>query len=338
MMEEEKKPTKKLKELLTIAKRESVHFLWKANKEGTMQAAMANHFLLNKHSHIKSLDNASKYYLSLACFIEELHYLDGSMTYYACRFLRYLIPAYWNEFSPDDILYELVPVHDGSCSGFAESIVILLTSSNEDLVKAALELLDGLVCSADPANHFDLLATGLFDSLPESLYEEYMNYLQAPNKSLMNIVTMTFIDYFLEPIKPFLEIIFTFRRQFEGENEALIFSNFLAATVEFSLIQEQKTQPVLSSSSFALAYTDSLALFDASKINSTLLHGASDCVRPSWEEYPAVLKRGRRVFAKLREEGFSDEIELFLLAYRPSTNPFLNINPFLFGKNLIVLG
>ncbi|KAK2954348.1 hypothetical protein BLNAU_10680 [Blattamonas nauphoetae] len=304
-------------------------------------------FLQDKHNHIKSFGQASRYYQSLICFVNEGDYLDSSVTDYACLFLWYLSSASWYEFSPNKILYSLVPC-GGSSSGFAESIVVILASDDKKLVKAALELLDGLWCNTSAATHFDILESGLFKFLPEYFYEEQMLCYQGPNKYMMKILTsfikesyqdsilkicktrnisvesfqQTFIDEFLEPIKPFLEFVCSYRREYDVKKEALIFSNLITTILESSPHVEPMTQFVLSSSSLALAYTDSLALFDASNRTYDLLQSMLDGVC-SWRgEYPAVQKRGRRVVAKLREEGLSDEIELFLHSFRFSQHKY----------------
>ncbi|KAK2953953.1 hypothetical protein BLNAU_11055 [Blattamonas nauphoetae] len=311
--------------------------------ENKFQANEPPKFLSDKHHHIKSFKEASTYYQSLICFVKERNSLYlTDVTFYACRFLWYLSPASWYHFSPDDILYSLVPTSDGSCSGFAESIVILLTSSDKKLVKAALELLGGLLLKTSPVTSFDILATRLFNSLQYYYFEDDIHYSQTPYFSLMNVVTMvlkvaipettreicekrsisiksfqqTFIDKLLEPIEPFLDFFFPFRRVFEKEKKVLIFSNLLAATVELSLIQKHMAQLAMSYSLIALVFTDSLALFESHNVTVTLLQSVLHGVRRWLKQNPAVLKRGRRVVAKLREEGLTDEIELFLGAYR----------------------
>ncbi|KAK2940268.1 hypothetical protein BLNAU_19476 [Blattamonas nauphoetae] len=39
----------------------------------------------------------------------------------------------FNPFDVKQILFELLPTHDGSCTAFTESLIPLLTSSNEEL-------------------------------------------------------------------------------------------------------------------------------------------------------------------------------------------------------------
>ncbi|KAK2954354.1 hypothetical protein BLNAU_10686 [Blattamonas nauphoetae] len=298
--------------------------LWPFNEERPPD------FLLGKYKHRKSFGQASRYYQSLICFVKERNSLYlTDVTSYACRFLWCLSPDSWYQCSPDDILYKLVPTSDGSCSGFVESIVVLLTTNDDDLVKAALKLLRDLWSNTSPATHFDILASGLFALLPEYFYEEQLLDSQAPNNSdsspdstceiceKRNISVesfhQTFVDYFLEPIEPFLEIIFTFRREFEYEKQVLIFSNLITKILESSPHMEQMTEYILSSSSFALAYTDSLAFFESHTVTVALLDHVLDDVCSWLEEYPTVQKRERQILAKLREEGLSDEIELFCI-------------------------
>ncbi|KAK2954352.1 hypothetical protein BLNAU_10684 [Blattamonas nauphoetae] len=201
-------------------------------------------FLLDKHYPIQSFGQASRYYQSLICFVNEGNdlYLNG-VTDYACRFLWYLSPASWYEFSPNTILHKLVP-SGGSCSGFAESIVVLLASDDKKLVKAALELLDGLWCNTSAATHFDILASGRHGL--SSCHKRDMFYWQGPNKYMMKILTsfikesyqdstleiwekrnisvesfhQTFIDEFLEPIKPFIKFVCSYRREYDVKKQS----------------------------------------------------------------------------------------------------------------------
>ncbi|KAK2949705.1 hypothetical protein BLNAU_15376 [Blattamonas nauphoetae] len=54
-----------------------------------------------------------------------------------------ITPEYQSAFTFNQILFELVPARDGSCSGFAECLVLLLTSANEALVQSKEATFEG---------------------------------------------------------------------------------------------------------------------------------------------------------------------------------------------------
>ncbi|KAK2948134.1 hypothetical protein BLNAU_16934 [Blattamonas nauphoetae] len=72
---------------------------------------------------------------SLVNFVKEGNNLTDQGTSHACRLLRENTPS--SEQAANQILFSLVPSPDNSCSGFTESMSLLLTSSNSELVKTA---------------------------------------------------------------------------------------------------------------------------------------------------------------------------------------------------------
>ncbi|KAK2960006.1 hypothetical protein BLNAU_4889 [Blattamonas nauphoetae] len=249
-----------------------------------------------------------------------------------------LTPTCWSDFSNDDILFKLVPTGDGTCSGFAESMVTLLTSYDDNLVNEAWEVLVRVVCNTSPKNRLAFLATGFFELLPEDFYDDD-RLLRTPSElSLMKIVTLnindlfdesareqceedgvlldfldqTFIDQFFIPIEPFLEKVFTNRRLMDRSDLINIFPKLTETILEYSPQLDEMTHFVLSSPSFALAFFDTLESAESNDTISTLLRSVIHCVNVRWDKDPAVLKHKQQIKTKLREEGLGDEIELQL--------------------------
>ncbi|KAK2953593.1 hypothetical protein BLNAU_11457 [Blattamonas nauphoetae] len=275
--------------------------------------------------------------MSLVDFIKEGNTLDETGTQHACALLERIIHQFGSSFSSDQILFELAPKPDGSCSGFAESIVLLLRSSNEELVKSTLSLLNGIMIDASYATRFDFIATGFFVLLPKSFYEHDMHLLTRQSFFLMRIVKwfvscsepsstrslcqernislatfeQTFMDKYFHPIHPFLESICTKRHQIEDCEDSYYFSELIATLLTHAPFLDQMTQSVLSSP-LAVAFADSLAFFETHIISHTLIYCVLDGIRGSSIGGRAFRKRCNLVVAQLREESLDDEIELHL--------------------------
>ncbi|KAK2940214.1 hypothetical protein BLNAU_24869 [Blattamonas nauphoetae] len=89
----------------------------------------------------------------------------------------------------EPLLFKLVPIPDGSCSGFAESIGLLLTSSNKELVQATLPFLHRIVNASSSSSLFDFTVTGFFNLLPLAFYEQEVHLCAQSGLYLTRIVT-----------------------------------------------------------------------------------------------------------------------------------------------------
>ncbi|KAK2953405.1 hypothetical protein BLNAU_11691 [Blattamonas nauphoetae] len=243
------------------------------------------------------------------------------------------------------ILFHLVPTRDNSCSGFAASLIPLLTSSNEKLVRSTLFLLDKVLSASVLSPRFEFLETGLFNLLPRTFYEHEMHLrpqlevllFPPPEMHLLNLTrsilmlpfhhragdiiqqrkfTLTtfhqiFVDKFFRPVEPFFEFVCKNRRRIEDSSDSRSFADVLGMISQFSPFVEQMTQFVLSSS-LALACTDSLHFFETRTLVVALLQRVENGVNDWRNGSPDVQKRGHQIVDKLLEEGFSDEIGLHL--------------------------
>ncbi|KAK2952448.1 hypothetical protein BLNAU_12554 [Blattamonas nauphoetae] len=294
-------------------------------------------FLSVDFTFIGTITLASPLYLSLIDFIKKGNSLDDKATKRACDLICRITPSEDTIFSADRMLFQLVPALDGSCSGFTESVIQLLTSSNEELVETTFSFLAQIVSNADLPTRFDFLATDFFTLLPNTLYEQEIHILTQIRLSLMKISScfiaflphdtsrqlcqkkhfsmdsfhQTFLDKFFHPVKPFLESIFRNRRQITFTKSKCIFSELLGRLVGYSPLLEQMTQFVLSSS-FALTYMDCLDYFDLDVSLLALIGKVLEALRQWKKEDSAVQKRGRQIQTKLDEEGLPDEMELHL--------------------------
>ncbi|KAK2947766.1 hypothetical protein BLNAU_17285 [Blattamonas nauphoetae] len=245
------------------------------------------------------------------------------------------------KFSAYDVLLKLMPSPNGSCSNFAESLVLLLTSSNEELVQSTLSLLNEVVHQLFSSSSFDLIETGFFSLLPHSFYVQdlhlsphlelpltdivgtFLCYLQPLIKSGIcsqwqfssESFNDTFINKFFNHVEPFLEFISSNRRRITDSEDSRPFPQILANLVEYSPNLEQMTLFVLSSS-LSVSCTDCPVFFENDNLTADLVRNVVKGISEWRTEGPAVLKRGRLIQSKLRDEGFSDEVELFLKCTR----------------------
>ncbi|KAK2940132.1 hypothetical protein BLNAU_24958 [Blattamonas nauphoetae] len=298
----------------------------------------------NPHN-VRTIEQASRFFLSLVAFVQEGNELDDVVIYKACALLKWIKLFISPPIHVTQILFKLAPTPDGSCTGFVESLVLLLTSSNEAIVLSTLSFLTKFGSELRYNNFVHFLNSGFFALLPDNFYTNEMHLTPRPDYFLMNIVASllreipvgrhivfsgsmnfpvsTFIeiptDNFLHPIKPFLKVVFQHRRRLEDTDTTTSFSTLLGAMARSSQVMEQMAQFVLSSS-FALTYTDSLIFFETNKSTITLLASLLNVIKEWPESDPAVRKRGRQIRAQLEEEGISDEIELHMrhLAIYPS--------------------
>ncbi|KAK2950646.1 hypothetical protein BLNAU_14452 [Blattamonas nauphoetae] len=254
---------------------------------------------------ITTVQQVSPPFMSLVDFVKEDNTLDDTATEQACAILKMLG------------LYQLVPARDGSWSGFAESFVLLLTSSNETLVKAILSLLKHVLRLMDAGeDRFFFLETGFFQLLPQSFYEQEVHLSSKHGLHLMQIVasllydlipssirrtcehrqlsTSTFenifVDKFLRPINPFLVLVGNNRRQITDCPDSQAFPQFLGMIVKCSPYLQQTTRFV----------------------HYDLLESVNIIFMAWQKEDSTVQQRGKLNMAKLREEGLSDEIELYI--------------------------
>ncbi|KAK2959020.1 hypothetical protein BLNAU_6036 [Blattamonas nauphoetae] len=304
--------------------------LWPFNRERTPL------FLRIDPRKLFSIHEISPAYLSLVDFIKNGNKLGFIATNQACALLKQINPKFRGRINVNNILFDLVPTPDGSCSGFADSLLLFLASPNAKLVQSTLSFLNDFVFLLEPA-HFHFIDSGFFALLPQSFYENDIHLVAQPRFFLiettsrlialsgqsysaviceqrqmtMNSYQQTFIDKFFHPIEPFLEFVCRNRRRIK--NSALshpftwMFFHLLASAAEM----EEITQFVLSSSA-PLAIVDSLFLFDSNKWIKDLLAALKALPVRHLDEDPTVLKREKQIMTKLHAEGLFDVIELFI--------------------------
>ncbi|KAK2942553.1 hypothetical protein BLNAU_22540 [Blattamonas nauphoetae] len=294
-------------------------------------------FLRTDPKRLRTIEQASQTYQSLVDFVKEGNNLDNTATHQACTLLQTLSTPF-STFSSDQILFELVPAPDGSCSGLTNSIIPLLSSPNEKLILSTLEFLHCTVLSTDLFIHFDFLQTGFFALLPKSFYELEMHLVENLGFFLMRIVEkimfcldplrsrelceirqlsmesfeQTVTNKFFGPIEPFLDFVIRNRQ---------ILPNFwdlpkmLDTLFRFSPSLPHTTQFVLSSS-FIVPFTNSLIFVEHENFLVGRLRGLSLLNSYLWTMGPAVQKRRQQILSKLHEEGLWDEIELLMRCCR----------------------
>ncbi|KAK2963969.1 hypothetical protein BLNAU_1050 [Blattamonas nauphoetae] len=277
------------------------------------------------------VERASQSFQSLVSFVKEGKNLTNHATTQACILLGSLS----GEISDDVNLYRLVPSPDGSCSGFTESMSLLLTSSNETIVKAAWWLLTFTIAFASEQGRMDFLAAGFFSLFPTEFYQQkihlstkYGSYLIDVVKDCMKILNPSkmrdldkkrpqskdsfeeiFMNKFIHPIKPFLDSVCKNRRLLRQTQDSFKFTWLLETMMEFTPFLEGMTQFVLSSP-FAITYTDCLHFIEDDSALSHLLRGVVRNAHMWKKEDPAVRRRKQQILDKMVEDGLLDEIEL----------------------------
>ncbi|KAK2963725.1 hypothetical protein BLNAU_1291 [Blattamonas nauphoetae] len=139
-----------------------------------------------RYANIGSLEHIAQPFMSLVDYIREGNNLDNQATEDACSLMNQLIDLCRSSDTNDLILFELVPSPDGPCSGFTESLLPLLTSSNMRLVETTLMLLAFAIHSSSTETRFLIIETGLFQRLPNTFYERDMHLLDPSALHLMD--------------------------------------------------------------------------------------------------------------------------------------------------------
>ncbi|KAK2947768.1 hypothetical protein BLNAU_17287 [Blattamonas nauphoetae] len=271
---------------------------------------------------------------SLVDFIRKGNKLDDKATKQASLILKRTSEKIHKSDDAEQILFELVPTPNRSCSGLAESFVLLLTQSNEEVVLSALSLLRVILFDVQSEHRFAFVETGFFTFLPPAFYEHEMHIFHPCSLDLTRIVKdclidlhpdfsrrlcsnrdlsisafqQIFVDMFFRPVEPFLDFICKNRRQIQDSWNSYLFSDLLGRIVINSPFLEEMTQFMLSYL-FVVTYTDSLHFFEDDISTGGLIQNLTKDAG-SWEEDPAVQKRYNQLLLKLSEEGLWDESEL----------------------------
>ncbi|KAK2940897.1 hypothetical protein BLNAU_24198 [Blattamonas nauphoetae] len=97
-----------------------------------------------------SIDTLSTLFLTLVYFLKEDNELDDASTKGACEFLNKIDSKCPLTVTPEQLLHRLVPTADGTCSKFAEHLVVILTCGNVDLADSLFVLVFGETCPNRP--------------------------------------------------------------------------------------------------------------------------------------------------------------------------------------------
>ncbi|KAK2954488.1 hypothetical protein BLNAU_10508 [Blattamonas nauphoetae] len=233
-------------------------------------------FLGTDPADIRTVPQASQLFLSLVDYVEKGNILDDTATRHACSLLERLTPDERGTIAPRQILIHLAPTPDGSCSGFTKSIVTLLTSSNEELIKSSLALQGQVVSNIDHAFRFDFIQTGFFLLLPKSFFEREIHLTTHP--SLHMVKTVHALFFCSHPLH----------------------SGMICRERHILMATFQKTY----------IDNDSLHLLETVDLASSLLLDVVNVKTTLQKDDAAVQKRRQQILVKLHEEGFSDECEL----------------------------
>ncbi|KAK2944982.1 hypothetical protein BLNAU_20100 [Blattamonas nauphoetae] len=290
-------------------------------------------------SYFNNIAQASPPFISLVDFIKEGKTLDINDIRQACTLLDKITPQFGSPITADNILFDLVPKVDGSCTGLSESLFPLLTSSNEALIKSTLSLLNVVIFKASPSVCFDFLQTGLFALLPPAFFQHDLRISAQPRLFCVNIVhwlrlyvtqvstgeicrhrnismdafQQMYAIHFFRPIEQFLDFFCRHFFRINSYEDLSNFSELFQMIIESSPLLEQMMQFVLSSV-FTLSLTANLLLFEPNLFSLIILRRMVNVILGWQKGIRAVQKREQQIMAKLREDGISDEIELHFRA------------------------
>ncbi|KAK2961752.1 hypothetical protein BLNAU_3189 [Blattamonas nauphoetae] len=293
-------------------------------------------FLRIKPNKLRTAKQLSEPFLSLVNFVKEGNSLNKKATQQACALLKRITPHMDRTRAAHELLFDLVPTSDGTCSGFTKSIIPLLTSSNEELINSTLSLLEVILNYTTLDNQFEFLGTRFFCLLPLSFFEQEMHLAHPSELFLMitlhwirfyssqssirsicqqrNISTavfqQTFIDNFFHPIEPFLEFVCEQRRRIRSSFRTHQFFAHFRTIFESPVLLEEMT-PFVLSSSFALAYTDTLHFNELCFPTKELLQIVTRGIGVWRKEGSSTQKRGLKILTQLCKEGLADEVEIF---------------------------
>ncbi|KAK2963547.1 hypothetical protein BLNAU_1590 [Blattamonas nauphoetae] len=132
--------------------------------------------------------------MALVAFVKEGNKLDDKATEQACKVLYTFWPGRGRRDSYPHYLIDSIPTFDGSCPDFIESIMLLLTSSNEKLIKTTLSVLEAILRRASPIVQLSFLGTGSIKLLQQALFEQERFISPSPEFHLMKIVKILISD------------------------------------------------------------------------------------------------------------------------------------------------
>ncbi|KAK2944700.1 hypothetical protein BLNAU_20393 [Blattamonas nauphoetae] len=291
---------------------------------------------------IQTFFAASSYFRSIVSFVKAGNVLTDSAIKQACSFLGKRLSQSPDTSIQGDILHQLVPSPDGSCRGFVEHIIPLLTCNNQKIVNATLTLVTHVIPFALISERFDFVATGIFEQLPQSFYENeihlipqtdlYLNMIistclecSSPRywkgitrKKSFSVETVfhTIFTQLVMPLKPYLTYLCRHKRQIEDSHDSTQFAYMLGTLLSITPFYEPTTQFVRDSP-ISLTFTSCFEHFETKLLRSTIISELVEGIDLWVHADRAVQQRGKLIQDALREEGLFDELDSsFLLIKR----------------------
>ncbi|KAK2947060.1 hypothetical protein BLNAU_17983 [Blattamonas nauphoetae] len=289
-------------------------------------------------STIRTVDQASPLFISLVEFVKAGNTLDDASTSNACAVLRSMISDSLSPLSDKPVLFDLVPQSPRSCSGFAESMIVLLTCPSTNLVLSSLSLLREVVRCHYSDDCLSLIETGFFARLPQSFFLQNLHLMAQPrlfavdvvyrcamcllpinvqfitrtrNLSIASVRRITF-QKLVQPLQPFLEYVCSNRHTIGDCEDSRPFMKLLGIKIRVAHCFEAMTAFVLSSS-VPVAFADTFVNCRSEQA-FTLLLNLFESVEEWKNEDAAVQKRGERILTRLCEEGVWDDVEVHTTA------------------------
>ncbi|KAK2943998.1 hypothetical protein BLNAU_21087 [Blattamonas nauphoetae] len=266
-----------------------------------------------------SIDSLSTLFLTLVYFLKEDNELDDASTKGACEFLNKIDSKCPFPLTPEQLLHRLVPTADGTCSRFAEHLVVILTYGNVDLADCMLRLIKTIILRASFDNLVEFVMTETQE--PEAgvtvvriVLESHHLRLIATSRTQPHPPSQTsklIFDFAVQPLEQFWEFIFMNRLSITNTHPSVASFSLLSTLISHAPFDEQLTDFVLSSS-ISLAGTSCLAFIELNDGKYDFLSTLADAVLIWHQTMSQERRRAKAILARLEEEGLFEACELFI--------------------------
>ncbi|KAK2957974.1 hypothetical protein BLNAU_7150 [Blattamonas nauphoetae] len=294
---------------------------------------------------LSDINQASSVFLSFTEFISKGGVLDDAGTERMCQFLKRITVKSGSTFNSEQILHELVPTPDGSCEGFSQRMVPLLTCLNTKIVLSVLHFFVSTLVPNVPLRKYQFIETRFFTRLPQPFLENDVHLTSQHDSSFMtlvrrclecasptsvadlffwkqvtpSIIRQTVFDSVVKPLRPFWTFVCQNWQRITDHQIMDDYPHLLGALIQISPFHEETAQFVLSSQICETSMS-CLGYFELSNFGYILVNEII-CGMENWnKEDQAVRQRGQTILVKMKEEGLTDLLELQIRLRLTRTN------------------
>ncbi|KAK2953012.1 hypothetical protein BLNAU_12001 [Blattamonas nauphoetae] len=271
---------------------------------------------------------------SLVATVKNLPALDVSVEAKAVKFLESLYPK--TRSSANDFLLSLGRTSDDSLTSFIQSIVVLVSSTNQTITTAAMEMVGNLSMWCSARVLYLLFKADLFPQLINTLNLQSLSFAGAVDihNCLMNIICNsiylstpngleqleieeeneqedvheTVLQHVLTPSEKYIWHLCVFRFSLIDENQSYVFVRLLARLLE-TCPYHQPTMDFILHMPVVLTIPSCLTFFEHESSIWYFLYAMIKIQQKGNEQKGEVRQMWKKVLRRLRMEGFEDSIE-----------------------------